>query len=270
MSIVDETGTPVATYEYDPYGNVISATGTLAEVNPIRYRGYVYDSESGFYYLQSRYYDPEIGRFLNADAFISTGQGILGNNMFAYCNNNAVNLYDPSGTIPFYDDPLQQAIEEVCKWYWETDEKETDGSGNLTLAAKIKQTINSFMRNLEIYAGLGVGLGEIIKILDIGFSLCAKYDILAVRYSDGEWKFGQDIAMSLSTSATQALEVGGGLDIFIDHKGISDPVTWILYNDKKESWTLVAGSSYAYFVGGSVEIGFDLNTFLYEITAIWE
>jgi RHS repeat-associated protein len=61
MSIVDETGTPVATYEYDPYGNIVTATGTLAEVNPLRYRGYYFDSESGLYYLQSRYYDPEIG-----------------------------------------------------------------------------------------------------------------------------------------------------------------------------------------------------------------
>ena len=53
------------------------------------------------YYLQSRYYDPEIGRFINADAFASTGQGILGNNMFAYCGNNPVNGYDPTGTISY-------------------------------------------------------------------------------------------------------------------------------------------------------------------------
>ena len=54
--------------------------------------------ESGLYYLQSRYYDPNIGRFINADAFVSTGQGLLGNNMFAYCLNNPINLVDPSGT----------------------------------------------------------------------------------------------------------------------------------------------------------------------------
>ena len=60
-------------------------------------RSYVYDDETGLYYLQSRYYDPEIGRFINADVFTSTGQGLLGNNMFAYCNNNPVNYVDPSG-----------------------------------------------------------------------------------------------------------------------------------------------------------------------------
>ena len=71
-------------------------------MNPLRYRGYVYDTETGFYYLQSRYYDPAICRFLNADAFASTGQGILGNNMFAYCLNNPVNRLDVSGSISIW------------------------------------------------------------------------------------------------------------------------------------------------------------------------
>ena len=72
MQIVNADGAAVATYSYDPYGNVLTATGDLAEVNPLRYRGYYYDHETGLYYLQSRYYDPEVGRFLNADAFAST------------------------------------------------------------------------------------------------------------------------------------------------------------------------------------------------------
>ena len=66
-------------------------------LNPLRYRGYVYDEDSGFYYLQSRYYDPVTHRFINADGLVSTGTGILGHNMFAYCNNNPVNRYDPTG-----------------------------------------------------------------------------------------------------------------------------------------------------------------------------
>ena len=61
--------------------------------------GYVYDSECDLYYLQSRYYDPSMGRFLNADVYVSTGQGILGHNMLAYCNNNPVNFSDPTGTF---------------------------------------------------------------------------------------------------------------------------------------------------------------------------
>jgi len=87
-----------ARYTYDPYGKVLTATGTFAATNPLRYRGYVYDTETGFYYLQSRYYDPAICRFLNADAFASTGQGIIGNNMFAYCLNNPVTFEDDTGS----------------------------------------------------------------------------------------------------------------------------------------------------------------------------
>ena len=57
--------------------------------------------ETGLYYLQSRYYNPEMGRFINTDAFTSTGQGLLGNNMFAYCNNSPVQYVDTSGQEPF-------------------------------------------------------------------------------------------------------------------------------------------------------------------------
>jgi len=66
----------------------------LGEKNPYRYRGYRYDTETGCYYLQSRYYNPEWGRFLNADGVVSTGQGMLSHNMFAYCANNPVIFKD--------------------------------------------------------------------------------------------------------------------------------------------------------------------------------
>ena len=73
--------------------------GPLSVCVPLRYRTYVFDSETQLYYLQSRYYDPEVGRFINADAFVSTGQGLLGNNMFAYCGNNPVSRIDSSGLL---------------------------------------------------------------------------------------------------------------------------------------------------------------------------
>ena len=102
-------GALVAKYEYNAYGQILSITNAsganisnnathIANLNPFRYRGYYYDTETGFYYLQSRYYDPVVGRFLNADAFVSTGQGILGNNMFAYCGNNPIRRIDIYGT----------------------------------------------------------------------------------------------------------------------------------------------------------------------------
>ena len=99
VMLLDASGNIAAEYSYNAWGEILSSAGTMADVNPIRYRGYYYDAETGLYYLQSRYYDPEIGRFINADILASTGQGILGCNMFAYCTNNPVSYSDPTGAI---------------------------------------------------------------------------------------------------------------------------------------------------------------------------
>ena len=102
IAILDIEGNIVVQYTYDAWGNILTTTGTLANtlgtLNPLTYRGYVYDQETQLYYLQSRYYNPEIGRFINADALVATGQGTLGNNMSSYCLNNPVNGCDPCGT----------------------------------------------------------------------------------------------------------------------------------------------------------------------------
>ena len=101
--IYNSNGTLVVSYSYDAWGNILSTTGTLAdtvgETNPFRYRGYYYDTETGLYYVSSRYYDPEIGRFLNADeaTYLGASGTILGYNLFAYCENNPVNYEDPTG-----------------------------------------------------------------------------------------------------------------------------------------------------------------------------
>nr|MBQ6241506.1 DUF4329 domain-containing protein [Lachnospiraceae bacterium] len=103
---VGYTGELMVSYKYDAWGKVTatneagSSLGTrLINKNAYLYRGYRYDRETGLYYLNSRYYDPETGRFINADGLVSTGQGVLGNNMFAYCLNNPANREDTSGEI---------------------------------------------------------------------------------------------------------------------------------------------------------------------------
>ena len=73
----------------------------ISNINPFRYRGYYYDVETGFYYLNSRYYDPSLGRFINADDIYYANVGLLnGLNLYAYCGNNPVNSYDSDGNIP--------------------------------------------------------------------------------------------------------------------------------------------------------------------------
>jgi RHS repeat-associated protein len=103
IGMYNSSGTKVVSYTYDVWGKLLTTSGSLAstlgENNPLRYRGYYYDNETGFYYLQSRYYDPTTGRFISPDVLVSTGQGVLGHNMYAYCLNNPVNMSDESGYI---------------------------------------------------------------------------------------------------------------------------------------------------------------------------
>ena len=125
VAMLDEDGECVAQYTYNAWGEILTATGDMAGINPIRYRGYYYDTDMGLYYLQSRYYDPANHRFINDDSYLSTGQGILGCNMFAYCRNNPVTRSDSSG----YSDKVD---EDGDGDVWEIEKKGggTSRSGN--------------------------------------------------------------------------------------------------------------------------------------------
>ena len=114
IAITNTNGTVVGNYEYDAWGAVTLADSDIAKANPIRYRGYYYDSETGYYYLQSRYYDPSICRFINADipeiAQLSKDFSV-GTNLFAYCNNNPINYSDHNGSIALRTDVIINAID---------------------------------------------------------------------------------------------------------------------------------------------------------------
>lgn len=113
VKIVNRSGSVIVNYTYDALGkrlsvkdavdNEITDLSSLALLNPLRYRGYVYDDETGLYYLQSRYYDPTIGRFVNADTNFDTYSGTpLSKNMFVYCDNNPVSEFDETGIAGTY------------------------------------------------------------------------------------------------------------------------------------------------------------------------
>ncbi len=128
-------GALYARYVYDSWGNVLAVLNSsgnplndvnnVAVQNPIRYRGYYYDAESGLYYLQSRYYDPVTGRFVNPDSLIDTSN-VLGFNMYAYCGNNPVNREDNGGNlwdVVFDIASIAYSAYQVCKeptnlWNW--------------------------------------------------------------------------------------------------------------------------------------------------------
>ena len=101
IAIVDKDAQTVARYSYDAWGEcaVTQDSVGIATINPFRYRGYYYDEEIEFYYLQTRYYSPSVGRFINEDesVYIGISASILGYNLFTYCENDAPNLSDPTG-----------------------------------------------------------------------------------------------------------------------------------------------------------------------------
>ena len=108
IAIYNETGMEMVTYSYDVWGNHTCIIDNyymgLANLNPLRYRGYFYDEETGFYYLQSRYYDPTVGRFINADESVGANWDIVSYNIFTYCSNSPVNRADKTGNAVIVDD----------------------------------------------------------------------------------------------------------------------------------------------------------------------
>ena len=97
---LDSSGEIVVEYSYDAWGNhtIKAYNKTIANANPFRYRSYFYDTDTGLYYLKTRYYDPEVGRFINMDAVDYADPLTLGGlNLYSYCNNNPVIYIDPTG-----------------------------------------------------------------------------------------------------------------------------------------------------------------------------
>ena len=107
IALIDSNGKKVVEYKYDAWGRILSKTGTMAStlgtLNPFRYRGYVYDEETGLYYIQTRYYNPTWRRFLSADLIIGFMGQLLTHNQYTYCENNPVNYIDKNGFSRWID-----------------------------------------------------------------------------------------------------------------------------------------------------------------------
>lgn len=116
VGIWNQNGTKVVAYTYDAWGKVTASgtdAGGIGAKNPFRYRGYYYDTETGFYYLQTRYYNPVWGRFINADGQLN--DELLGYNSFSYCDNNPISFIDPFGTLA-YPGEIHNAVERRIAW----------------------------------------------------------------------------------------------------------------------------------------------------------
>ena len=191
IRIYDGTGAVVANYNYDAWGNVISVTdanGTaitdsthIANVNPLRYRGYYYDSETGFYYVSSRYYDPEVGRWINADNVIAgVGGDLKGYNLFAYCFNNPVNMDDQAGNWPKW-------IKNTVKWVAKN------------IVKPVVKTVQKTLSKVDLTYSTGVN----------------------VSGTPSAWIFNGRIGVSMDTKGNVAIQASGGGGITGGDPGIS-------------------------------------------------
>ena len=225
IGIINSIGKQVVTYTYDTWGKLISITGdkALGEKNPYRYRGYRYDTETGYYYLQSRYYNPEWGRFLNADAIGGSIGELLSHNTFAYCNNNPVNAKDPNGFRPIYTQGEETAAmrkasyKAMTKVAAVTNSRYTNTSVNNGITKK--ETFNT-AKNVVKNAGVGYA-GYIAKEL-------AK--LSAIAFNRAMERAGEYILVPGSKFAKTA---GAGLAIF----GVVDTV-WSINKNFKDSKSL--------------------------------
>lgn len=134
-TIIDSSGSPVVYYTYDAWGYLIGVTGSQANslgvLNPIRYRSYYYDTETGYYYLQSRYYDPLWGRFINADEYITVSNEIQDTNLFIYASDNPIRFVDYNGKASSVNSMLS-FVEKILKLFYPimkaVTEKNWDGT----------------------------------------------------------------------------------------------------------------------------------------------
>ncbi|MBE6563267.1 MAG: DNRLRE domain-containing protein [Ruminococcaceae bacterium] len=192
LGLANSSGSYVAKYSYTAYGGVLAITDGngndvsgnadhIANVNPYRYKGYYYDIETEFYYLNSRYYNPMTARFINADGYVSTGQGFTGFNMFAYCGNNPVMFVDPSGNAPRLRDIWNKTL-NIWNKTLNVLRYANDAINNGVKKACKAVDLAVSCTELEVGAGFGIGAKADIDKAEANVSVYA--DLINVRINN--------------------------------------------------------------------------------------
>ena len=186
IAIVDKDAEPVARYTYDAWGKVLATTDAngvdvpsdvthIANINPFRYRGYYYDREIGLYYLQSRYYDAIIGRFINSDdmEYLGNSGTVIGYHLFSYGDNSVVNHSDYSG-CSWIGDKLD-AIKEYIKNAKQTisDTLNTVVQNGKEIVSNAKKTLTGFANKVTTWMSNKVVIYQSV-VSGLGLNLCLK------------------------------------------------------------------------------------------------
>ena len=201
VGLVDSSNQVVVRYQYNSWGKVTSTQDTsgvsLATLNPFRYRKYVYDPETGLYCLGSRYYDPEVGRFVNADDFETLTyqmDSVQGKNLYQYCFNNPINMQDEDGGWP--------------KWVTEV----AIGIGAIVIgAAAVAATAatGGIAATFVVAATAGVKTAAISGA--IGAVVGASTSVVGNRISTGSWKNSTQIALKGAVDGFASGFMTGGI-----------------------------------------------------------
>ena len=206
----------IATYNYDAWGNIIPQSGTMATANPFRYRGYYYDTETGFYYLQTRYYDPTTRLFINADNYDLIGTLSLNGelNLYTYCVNNPVMFTDETGEDIFklisnffwlINNTGSESRQEITVVKYKiagmeqgyVDKKENENKKIITFYTKT--SINSW----EMSAGVEINIDGYGVFLETGTK-----SSIGFMYGSGGMVFSRDLLGFVSFTTYQEVDSG--------------------------------------------------------------
>lgn len=284
VRIEDQNGVVIANYAYDAWGKLISSSGSMGTINPLRYRGYYYDTDTSFYYLQSRYYDPVASRFINAYGLATTGQDVLGYNMFAYCQNNPLNLTDSTGGYPIESGQNSANIEKDYSAVNNAIYRYPTIS-QPSVWNKIDQSIAVFIKSMSLNAGMGYGLSFSIPMTDNLLEFGVKRDFFAIDAScDKGLRIGnqEDVSVVLvlpESNFGQILSGILGIDIsthkFTSYANIGGCpkhqfcTCTIVDESTTPSQILgISASSYVVF-GGAFSVGWDMTYVFQELGKIW-
>ena len=292
-SIYDGDGNMVAKYEYDVWGNVLTVTNSnnseitdpnhIANLNPFRYRSYYYDSESGLYYLMSRYYDPVVHRFLNADGYFQSGDNILDTNMNAYCQNNPIMNSDPTGNHPsdvICGNPTcpmcnldrrkylqtEKGLRNYNKYHG-TNYDYVDDNGQFkyyNVGEKIQQSFLTIINSLEVDADVGYGLGAEFNTLDlVGIEALAQFSPLSIHIDYNNIYFGEKASSQLGLTV-MGWDLGSyGESEFMDC--LSDETII----NSGESHVIGFSSGGYIIIGASFSAGINIDYIANEFQYIW-
>lgn len=261
-------GEPVRVYLDN--GSEITAADNIANLNPIRYRGYYYDTETGFYYLQSRYYDPVLCRFVNADSQLDS-DSFLGYNLFAYCANNPVNNSDPDGhgfwkSVKKAFNKVKKAVKRV-------------GKAVKKIVKKSGKTVGLAFKSFVVETGIGAGLRGGFSFFGQDIGLGANVDVVHLKINSdginlgGEAQYNLDINTSIFSLGLQ----GGYFHPFSCNQNNTNPLHdhMICSNTTQYDATLepgfnIIGADLYLLYGASFNVSFDYKYFLKEAFQIWD